>query len=472
MQTLNKYFLKRATVVYFISLVVCVVLYSSHSMAWYWMLAGIVEVSLFYVLSTYLEIRSKKQSSVSFERQLFGGTLLLRLLWVIGFYLFTMNVWNTPWEQPIGTSMDSTGYFDEALWLREMILNKDISPYLMYISASLDDAGYPIFLGILSLLTNENILLTRLPNIVFDAWTVVLTYRIAKRNFGENVARVAGIFTMLMPMLLFYSGVTMKETLMLMLVTWAIERGDYTIRNHSFAGMSFVSFLLLTASILLFRKALAVVVALSFICALLLSSKKVIDSTRRVTIILIMIIGGFIFVGGEGIMDQSNELVEQVESSEINFEYRANRQGGNVLVRNLSKAMLAPAIFTLPFPTMVEIEGQNIQQLQNGGFYLKNVLSFFVIFSLIVLLKRRTWRENVMIIAYLIGYLLVLSLSSFAHSGRFHHPVIPIEMIFAALGISFVKNKKQADLFDYFLFFEFLVIIFWNGFKLKGRGIL
>ena len=77
-----------------------------------------------------------------------------------------------------------------------------------------------------------------------------------------------------------------------------------------------------------------------------------------------------------------------------------------------------------------------------------------------------------MVIAYLIGYLLVLSLSSFAHSGRFHHPVIPVEMIFAALGISFIRNKKQADLFDYFLFLEFLVIIFWNGFKLKGRGLI
>lgn len=171
-------------------------------------------------------------------------------------------------------------------------------------------------------------------------------------------------------------------------------------------------------------------------------------------------------------MNQSSELIEQVESTGVNFEYRANRQGGNILVGNLSKAMLAPLIFTMPFPTMVEIEGQNIQQLQNGGFYLKNVLSFFVVFSLIVLLKRRTWGGNVMIIAYLVGYLLVLSMSSFAHSGRFHHPALPMEMIFAALGISFVKNKRQADLFDYFLFLELLIIVFWNGFKLKGRGLL
>lgn len=469
--TLNKYFLSRATVVYFISLLTCCILYSNHWMAWYWILAGVIEVTLFYFVSIYLENKGSKESSVSFERQLFWGALSLRLIWVIGFYLFTTSIWNTPWEQPIGTSMDSMAYFDEALWLREMILNNNIAPYLLYISSSLDDAGYPVFLGLLSLLTNDNVFVTRLPNIVFDAWTVVLTYKIAKRNFGEAVARTAGVFTMLMPMLIFYSGTTMKESLMLMLATWALERGDFTIRNRSFTGFSFLSFLLLTSSILLFRTALAWVLILSFICALLLSSKKIIDNSRRLTIIIILVALGGIFMGGS-LMNQSSELIEQVESTGANFEYRAKRQGGNVLVSNLSKAMLAPIIFTMPFPTMVEIEGQNIQQLQNGGFYLKNVLSFFVVFSLIVLLKRRAWGGNVMIIAYLVGYLLVLSLSSFAHSGRFHHPALPIEMTFAALGISFIKNKRQANLFDYFLFLELLIIVFWNGFKLKGRGLL
>ena len=59
-----------------------------------------------------------------------------------------------------------------------------------------------------------------------------------------------------------------------------------------------------------------------------------------------------------------------------------------------------------------------------------------------------------MVIAYLIGYLIVLTLSSFAHSGRFHHPIIPIEMIFAALGMKLISNKRQASVFDLFLVFE------------------
>ena len=440
-------------------------------MEWYWILTGVFEVTLFYGLTTYLEIGWNKLSSVAFEKKLFWGTATIRLLWVISYYLFTTNVWHTPWEQPIGTSMDSIGYFNEAMWLREMILNKDISPYLLYISNSIDDAGYPIFLGLLSLITEDSIFVTRLPNIIFDAFTAVLTYRLAHRNFGEKVARLAGLFTMLMPMIIFYSGITMKESIMLMLAMWALERGDYTIKNKSFIGFCFPVFILLTALLLFFRTALAWVLILSFICALVFSSERVINKTRRLGIILVISFAGLFFLGGS-IMDQSNELINQVESTGANFEFRANRQGGNALVRNLSKAVFAPIIFSVPFPTMVSIEGQNIQQLQNGGFYIKNILSFFVLFSLITILKKRAWGSNVMVIAYMVGYLLALTLSSFAHSGRFHHPVLPVEMIFAALGIYSIHNRRQASYFDYFLIAEFLIILVWNGFKLRGRGTI
>ena len=470
MQTINNYFLKRATFIYFLSLLTCCLLFYNHWMAWYWILTGIVEVTLFYSLSSYLDISWKKFAEKSFEQSLFYSAIVIRLLWVIGFYMFTISVWNTPWEQPIGTSMDSESYFYEALWLRDMILEKDITSYLLFISGRIDDAGYPLFLGLLSFFTKDSAFLTRLPNVLFDAWTVVLTYRLAKRNFGEKVARLSSLFVLLMPMLIFVTGTTMKESLMLMLATWALERGDYTLRNRSFLSLSLLAFLLLSASLLLFRTALAWVIMLSFICALLFSSKRIMPVPRRILIGLVIVVGGLLFMRG-AITNQSSELYEQIESTGANFEFRATREGGNTLVKNMNKAMLAPLIFSIPFPTMVSIEGQNIQQLQNGGYYLKNILSFFVIFSLIVMLKRKSWGGSVMIIAYLIGYLIVLSFSSFAHSGRFHIPVIPVEMIFAALGMSFIRNKRQADYFDYFLVLEFLIILVWNGFKLKGRGL-
>ena len=469
MQTLNRYFLRRATIVYIISLLVVLVAFSSHFMQWYWALMGLLEVTLFYFLSTTWELSWKNLTPKSFEKKLFLFTLITRVLWVLGFYWFTMSVWHTPWEQPIGTSMDSYAYFDESLWLAEMIRLGDISPYLAYVNPS--DAGYPVFLTLWGFITKSNILLTRLPNIFFDSWTVILTYRIAKRNFDEKTGRLAAIFTLLLPQLLFYTGVTMKESLMLMLTMWALERGDSAIRQDTFKVLSIIEFVLISLLLSFFRTALAWVIVLAFLCALVLSSERIMKASRRWIIIITIALAGVTIFGGT-IIEQAEDLFEQVDSEGKNFEYRANRRGGNSLVANLSQVVFAPIMFTLPFPTMVEIEGQNIQQLQNGGYYLKNILSFFCIFSLFVLLLTKKWRGNVLIIAFLLGYLMVLALSSFAQSGRFHHPVIPMELIFASYGINCIKNRKQASWFDIFLLVEFVVIVFWNWFKLKGRGLV
>ena len=467
----SHYFLRRATIVYFIALVVCCLLFFDHLMTWYWIMAGVVEVLLFYYLSLQCEIGWKNRSSKSIENRLFLVTLIVRFLWIFGFYFFTTEVWHTPWEQPIGTSMDSSAYFDEALWLIDMIKAGDISPYLLYASSRIDDVGYPVFLALCNLISDNSILFTRIPNAFFDAWTVVLTYRLANRNFCDSVGRLSAYFVILMPMVIFYSGTTMKESLMLMLSMWAVERGDFVIREKLFRSWHLVSFAVLVILLTFIRTALAWVIVLAFICALVFSSEKIINQSRRIVILFLVIFVGATFFGGR-ILEQSESLMEQANSTGANFEYRANRAGGNTLVSGLNKLVFAPLIFTLPFPTMVTIEGQNIQQLQNGGYYLKNVLSFFCIFALFTLLPKKRWRSNVMIIAFLLGYLMALGLSSFAQSGRFHHPALPMEMIFAAYGISQIKTIKQAKWFDYFLAVEFFVIIFWNWFKLRGRGLV
>jgi hypothetical protein len=472
MQTLNDYFLKRVVVVYGVSLVFVGVLYLGNFMPWYWAVAGITEVLLFYGLSTYWERQWALLSPKSFENKLFAYTLLLRFIWIFGYYAFTMSVWNTPWEQPVGTTMDSWAYFDEAIWLKEMILQGDISPYLEYVrQGSVDDAGYPAFLALWNILTGNSILLSRFPNAFFDAWTVVLTYRIAYRNFGDKVARLSSFFVLLIPMMSFYSAVTMKESLMVMLTMWALEKGDLLIRDRKFTSWNLIAFILLALLVSFLRIALAWVVVLTFVCAVILSSERLIQHTRRVAFISVLILAALTVFGGT-LLQQREVLFSQIESTGQNYDYRAERLGGNKLVSNLNKVVLAPFALTIPLPTMVEIEGQNIQQLQNGGYYLKNVLSFFVVFSFFILIKRKKWRYSITLLAFLAGYLMVLAMSSFLHSGRFHHPVVPIEMIFAALGISSIRNRRDAKLFDYFLIFEFLVILFWNGFKLKGRGVI
>ena len=199
--------------------------------------------------------------------------------------------------------MDSTGYYAEANWLIEMIKAGDISPYLLYASTRIDDVGYPIFVALCNFISDNSIIFTRIPNAFFDAWTVIMTYRLAKRNFGETVGRLSAYFVILMPMVIFYSGTTMKEPLMLMLSVWAVERGDFVIREKQFRSWHLVTFAILVILLTFIRTALAWVVVLAFICALVFSSEKIINQSRRVLILFLLVFVGATFFGGRIITD-------------------------------------------------------------------------------------------------------------------------------------------------------------------------
>lgn len=76
------------------------------------------------------------------------------------------------------------------------------------------------------------------------------------------------------------------------------------------------------------------------------------------------------------------------------------------------------------------------------------------------------------ILAYTLGYLMCLVLSDFAQSGRFHMPIWPMLMLFAAYGIQVAKaNPKIKRWFPMVLVLEVLACLAWNWFKMAGRGL-
>ena len=91
---------------------------------------------------------------------------------------------------------------------------------------------------------------------------------------------------------------------------------------------------------------------------------------------------------------------------------------------------------------------------------------------MIVLLMSGKWREHLLPLSFLLGYLVVLTMSTFAQSERFHQPVMPFEMMFAAYGMSVaVTKKKYKRFFTYWCVLMFVAAVLWNWFKLKGRGL-
>ena len=81
------------------------------------------------------------------------------------------------------------------------------------------------------------------------------------------------------------------------------------------------------------------------------------------------------------------------------------------------------------------------------------------------------WRKHVFPIAMLIGYLLALVLSVFAQSGRFHLPAIPLELMFAAYGISILyKDKMYRRWFNYALAMNVDLKLLQHGLSVTGSG--
>ena len=83
-----------------------------------------------------------------------------------------------------------------------------------------------------------------------------------------------------------------------------------------------------------------------------------------------------------------------------------------------------------------------------------------------------SWREHLLPLSFMLGYLAVLAMSSFAQSEQFHQPVMPFEIMFAVYGLSIAMTKsKYKRWYLYWCIAMFAVTIGWNWFKLAGRGL-
>jgi hypothetical protein len=219
-----------------------------------------------------------------------------------------------------------------------------------------------------------------------------------------------------------------------------------------------------------FRTALAAVMFASFAAGLVFTSTKQLQLWKKILYSAVFAIWMFMTVGVE-IVEETQQLWEgRTTNQEAGMQWRANRVGGNQFAKYASATLFAPAIFTLPFSSMVNIPNQENQMMLNGGNFIKNIMSGLTIFALFLLLLSGDWRKHVLPISLTCGYLVVLVFSNFAHSERFHFPVLALELMFAAYGVTQLKNKHKRW-FVIWLVAVSLIVAGWGWFKLAGRGM-
>ncbi|MBN1788841.1 MAG: glycosyltransferase family 39 protein, partial [Bacteroidales bacterium] len=174
----------------------------------HWIIFAIVEVSGFFFFFNNLSASWTQVSSASFKRKLFHTSLFIRITWVVFSYFFYIQMTGEPFEFD---SADSSMYHQAG---SNIVVYGFQDYFTQSWGLSLSDKGFPFYLSLFYFIFGDHVLIPRLFNALLGAWTVVLVYRLAGRNFGEATGRLAGIMMMLMPNLIYYCGIHLKETLM------------------------------------------------------------------------------------------------------------------------------------------------------------------------------------------------------------------------------------------------------------------
>ena len=462
-----------AIMTYILALVCCSVLYSRHAMNWYWWLFGLIEVCGFFYFSNYLSKAWAKVRTKTFEKNVFWTAFLIRAVVMLFLYWFHNEMTGQPF---MFHAADSIGYHEEARWMAESIRSGHFNSYLAYKFAEgngVSDAGYPMYLGFIYLLTDDSIIVVRLLKSIWSALSCILIYRLGKRNFGEHVGRLAAILMMLEPHFSIYGGMHLKETEMVFVMLLFLERADALLRNRNFKFSTISVVVVLLASLFTFRTVLGLTGVFALVMALLLSSQRVISWGKRIVFLLVFGITALYFAGGR-IMSEVESVWERKDDNQSKRISVVERTQS--LAKYVGSAVFAPMIFTIPFPTMVETEGQETSRMLHGGMVTKNFMSFFCILALVSLIfpllpGLNTWRNNVLIGVFLLAYLMILVFSAFAHADRFHMPALALEMLFMAYGVSLFRVPKFKRWYKYWIVIIFIAIIAWNWFKLVGRGL-
>ena len=441
------------------------IVFFRHTMSIDFLIMGVMWVVGFFLLSSLLSKKYQEIPKKAFIRNIFLIALGLRWAWCIFAYIYYFLKTGMPFEFFAG---DSIWYYEESMGNVHANLG-DVWRYLFVDTDTISDSGYVFYLSLLSKITGESILLPRLVNCIFSASTVVLIYLLAKRNIGEEGGRMAAIFACFMPNFIFYCGTHSKETLMIFLLVAYLERADYLLRTKKYNFITIAVPVLLAVSLFSFRTVLGGAAIFAFVTALVFTNTSVVGRNKRIMLIAWGVLAATTLTGGT-ILNEAEGLWEDRETNQAD-KRSVQTARGNQWAKYATGTVMAPMMFVLPFPTMVDVDEQYNQQMLSGGNFVRNFFGGFVLLSLFsAIFITKNWRNLSLIGSFVVAYLGIISVSGFSNSERFLLPGLPGLLIMAAYGVTLLNAKN----YKYIKIWYWVVPVMafaWAFFKLGSRGL-
>ena len=456
----------KAIALYLGALAAVTLLFFRYAMPVEYTVMGIVWVTLFFGLTAWVSRKSHTLPKKNYIWILLTLAFLLRVAWVVFSYYFYQAKTGRPFEFE---AADAWEYHADSEWLATTTWRYTWD-YLVSSRSTLSDSGYMMYLSSLYRLIGPSIIGARLVKAVLGTVTCWLLYLLATRTLGETTGRLAGIMAACMPNLIIYCGLHLKETEMIFLVIAFLERADALLRSRHFTPLSVGVPLVLGISLFTFRTVLGATAIFAFVSAVLFTSKEIVRRRQRmaligwITLTLAVLAGGTIATEAEGYWESRHE------NQQVKREQQTLR--GNKWAQYATGTVMAPMMFVLPFPTLIDVEQQYNQNIMHGGNYVRNMLGGFVILALFnAFFKRKDWRNKVLAGSFMIAYLTIISMSGFANSERFLLPGLPLLLLFAADGVAWL-NANNYRFIKIWYWVVPVMAVAWAFFKVGSRGLL
>lgn len=457
---------KKGVLIYLATVVIVSVLFLHYAMPPLFILMGVVWVSLFFGLTVLFSKQWMLRTPTRFAWSLVGVALAIRIVWVFVSYFFYRHFTGGPFEF---NAADSLGYHSGGIRLSQMSW-ADTWNELFEQQTTVSDSGYLFYLSSIYRIIGPTIIGARLLKCLWSALTCWLLYRLARRTISETTARLVGIMACMMPNLIIYCGMHLKETEMILLIMLFIERSDHMLRNQRFRLLSVVLPLLSGLALFTFRTVMGATAFASLGVTLLLAGKEAAKWKQRVTLGAAVAIGISLFIGGTIAHEVESTWEERFENQIIKRDKQQSE--GIRWAKYATGTVIMPMIFVMPFSTMVDVDDQRNQNMLHAGNYVRNFLGIFVLIALFnTFFRNKDWRNKLLPISFAAGYLAIVSLSGFANSERFVLPALPILLLLAADGITQlnVKNYRWVKLWYWIVP---IMEVAWAYFKIGSRGLL
>ncbi len=411
-------------------------------------------------------------SSKSITTKLFVHSLVYRALGIVSMYTITVlyDPNNLPFEL---SAADAWNYHYSGVIVANAI-EEGTSTFtaLSYFWKSESDYGYSLVIGHLYHVFGHQPLVIKFFNAFIGSITVVRIYQITKIIYQEEQAKIAGIITMLMPPLLWFGSMFLKETILMFLL---INASYFTMKitQPSKFRLYYMAIVILHFGVIFyFRVVLSPILLMGILLQLaFLKVKK--RSDRFMSLILVIgILIGAIYVMKRLAMDTYVEEVIEASSDQFGNELEgaSKSRGVNYAAALVAPLLIAGAILT-PFPSILDFEASQLgiyAHFQNE--VIRNGMYFFVFLGLIRAIRFRQ-KKTILVGSIAIVYILVLAASGISHQDRFQILSLPFLIVFMSDGIvaQYPKKKKHWMLY---LLLIFVIIIMWNVFKLTIRGLI